>query len=95
MWFTAKFLTVLLAAMSLGLQGCGCNTQSATDCASTFTSSSATITDTAAQCSALDTYVKCIVDSGCCSDSNFKAAMDATVSGLSVVCAGHTFTATC
>ena len=80
MSFVAKCLPAVLGFVCLSLEGCGCNTDAAMSCSATFSTafSNAQVGDNVVSqvCSVANTYVQCIKDSGCCSDSEIKASMD-------------------
>ena len=67
----------------------GCDVSSAGQCATTFGTASITnAADTSALCAALQTYVTCIVDAGCCGDSTLRDALDTNIAARQTLCTG-------
>lgn len=67
----------------------GCDVSAAGQCTTTFGTDSITnAADTSALCAALQTYVTCIVDAGCCGDSTLRDALDTNIAARQTLCTG-------
>ena len=93
--FAAFLLCLILGFVGLALQGCGCDANSAGDCATAYTTDYAATTDVAAQCKALEEYTACINSKGCCADDALKKAMDTTVDSMNDYCKDNAITNKC
>jgi hypothetical protein len=73
----------------MSLQGCGCNADTATTCLNTYsTAAVAAAGDVAGTCTAAKTMMSCFADTGCCGDSDQKAALDGLATGYNMICTG-------
>lgn len=74
-------LAAVLLLVALSLQGCGCNSENVAKCAFAVSG-----TDYKTICGALDTYVGCIKDTGCCAEKLWADAIDSSVKLYSEYC---------
>ena len=80
---------VVAATNSTNIIVGNCDVSSAGQCGTTFGTAAITnAADTSAICAALQTYVTCIVDAGCCGDSTLRDALDTNVAARQTLCTG-------